>query len=167
MWAASPRNGRGDRKGLNSGRPVGRRSSWAYVGDSQPSWPIAVTVPINIPGTGFYRVRGVPSVPPFVTTDVATGLSGTAATLNGSANPNGNSTTGWFRYSTISPGVGNDSFGTRAPASGGSALGSGFGSVSFAQSLTGLTPGTTYYHCAIASNAEGISFGPIQTFTTP
>ena len=33
-------------------------------------------------------------------------------------------TTGWFRYSTASPGTCNDTFGTRAPATGGTSLGS-------------------------------------------
>ena len=45
------------------------------------------------------------------------------ATLNGTANPNGAATTGWFRYATTNPGTCNDSFGTRAPASGGTRAG--------------------------------------------
>ena len=33
------------------------------------------------------------------------------------------------------------------------------------QAVTGLTPGTTYYYCAIASNAAGKGFGTVTPFT--
>ncbi len=92
-------------------------------------------------------------------------MTARGATLNGSANPGGASSTGWFRYSTANPGTCNDSFGTRAPASGGSALGSGTSSTPFSQSISGLVPETTYYYCAIATNSVGTSFGSIQSFT--
>ena len=55
---------------------------------------------------------------------------------------------------TTNPGTCNDSFGTRAPSSGGSSLGTGNSGVAFSRTTSGLTPGTTYYFCAIASNAE-------------
>jgi hypothetical protein len=38
--------------------------------------------------------------------------------------------------------------------------------VSYTQSLTGLSPGTTYYFCAIAANAVGTGFGGVLSFTT-
>jgi len=106
-------------------------------------------------------------LPPVVTTASATSLASTSATLNGSGNPSGLSTTGWFRYSTVNPGSGNDTFGVRVPTTGGSALGAGTSPVGYSQAITGLSPGTTYYYCAIASNAEGTSFGAIVSFTTP
>jgi hypothetical protein len=108
-----------------------------------------------------------PEVAPTVTTSAATGTTSSGATLNGSANPNGSAATGWFRYDTANPGTCNDTFGTRAPASGGSSLGSSSSSVSFSQALMGLAAGTTYYFCAIASNASGTGFGPILSFATP
>ncbi|MBK8464723.1 MAG: hypothetical protein IPL32_02745 [Chloracidobacterium sp.] len=107
------------------------------------------------------------ATPPTVATSAASNRTGTTATLNGSANPNGASTTGWFRYSTTSPGTCNDSFGTRAPSSGGSALGAGNSSVAYSQNILGLTPGTNYFFCAIAQNSSGTSFGTLQQFTTP
>jgi MYXO-CTERM domain-containing protein len=103
---------------------------------------------------------------PSVTTNAATSIATTTATLNGSANPNGDNTTGWFRYATASPGTCNDTFGTRAPLSGGSPLGTGTTAVSYSQGVTGLVPGTTYYYCAIAQNAVGLSFGAVVSFTT-
>ncbi|MEZ4306767.1 MAG: MYXO-CTERM sorting domain-containing protein [Polyangiaceae bacterium] len=106
-------------------------------------------------------------LPPSVTTGSVTSLTNTSATLNGSANPNGSASTGYFRYGLTDPGTCDDSFGSRAPASGGSNLGSGTSSVSYAQSISGLSPGTTYYYCAIATSAEGIDFGAVLSFTTP
>ncbi len=104
---------------------------------------------------------------PVVTTNSATLLTGTTAQLNGSANPGGAATTGWFRYATASPGTCNDSFGTRAPAAGGSNLGSGTSNTAYLQAITGLTAGTTYYFCAIASNSAGTAVGSVLSFTTP
>jgi len=101
-----------------------------------------------------------------VTTSAATLVTSSSATLNGSANPNLNTTTGWFRYSTTNPGTCNDTFGTRAPSTGGTALGSGSGAVPYARAISGLAAGTTYYFCAIAANSEGTSFGAVLSFTT-
>ena len=96
-------------------------------------------------------------------------VGGSGAQLNGSANPLGEATTGWFRYSTTDPGSCNDTFGTRAPAQrrhAASARAASRGRVS-RRPITGLAPGTTYYFCAIASNAVGTAFGAVLSFTTP
>jgi MYXO-CTERM domain-containing protein len=123
----------------------------------------------NSYGTGFGMVLSftTPALPPTVTTATPTVTSGSTATLAGAANPNGDTTTGWFRYATTSPGTCNDTFGTRAPGSGGTNVGSGLASVAFMQPVTGLAPGTTYFFCAIGSNAMGTSFGSVLSFTTP
>ena len=119
-------------------------------------------------GTAFGAVLTfTTSAPATATTLAATSVASTTATLNGSGNPNGAAATGWFRYSTTSPGTCNDSFGTRMPSSGGIALGSGTGSVAFGQAITGLSPGVTYYYCAFASNAVGTGMGALLSFTTP
>ena len=103
--------------------------------------------------------------PPSVTTASAT-VSGTSVTLNGSGTPYGADTTGWFEYSTTNPGTCTASFGTRVPASGGTDLSTGFTGVYFGQSLTGLPPVTTYYYCALDSNAYGTAYGAVVSFTT-
>ena len=103
---------------------------------------------------------------PTVTTNAATLITTTTATLNATANPNGAATTGWFRYATASPGSCNDSFGTRTPAAGGSALGAGVSNVNYSQGIVGLTPGTTYYFCAIVQNSVGTTFGLVLSFAT-
>ncbi|HRI05200.1 MAG TPA: FG-GAP-like repeat-containing protein, partial [Pyrinomonadaceae bacterium] len=114
-----------------------------------------------------FSIQGTGTAAPTVTTNAASLVASTSATLNGTANPNGDATTGWFRYSTTSPGTCNDSFGTRAPSSGGTALGSGTSAVAYTQGITGLVAGTTYFYCAIAQNNTGIAFGSVQQFTTP
>ncbi|MBL9005653.1 MAG: fibronectin type III domain-containing protein [Myxococcales bacterium] len=120
-------------------------------------------------GTGFGRIESftTPANAPSVSTNSASSLTRTTGVLNGSANPGGSATTAWFRYATASPGTCNDTFGTRAPASGGSSLGAGTSSANFSQSISGLSSATTYYYCAIAVNAVGTSWGSVQSFTTP
>jgi hypothetical protein len=123
----------------------------------------------NTYGTGFGAVLSftTPAAVPVVSTNSATLLTGNSAQLNGTVNPSGDATTGWFRYATASPGTCNDTFGTRAPAAGGSAVGSGVTSVAFSQPIAGLTPATLYYYCAIAQNSVGTTFGTVLSFTTP
>ena len=123
----------------------------------------------NTYGTGFGAVLSfiTPAMAPTVNTSYASNLTRTTGLLNGYANPGGDTTTAWFRYSTSSPGTCNDTFGTRAPATGGAALGAGSANVAFSQAITGLTQATTYYYCAIASNSVGLSWGTVLTFITP
>jgi len=87
-------------------------------------------------------------------------VSGTAATLTGTVNPNGSPTTAWFEWSTLSN-LGSLSL---TPPQ---AVGSGTTVVPISGDLTGLSPGTTYYYHIVASNSAGRSPGAILAFTTP
>jgi len=109
--------------------------------------------------------NGGPATPPTVLTKDETLLTYTGVTLNGSANPNGASTTGWFRYSTTNPGTCNDTFGTRVPSSG-TALGAGTTPKAYTAAVSGLTGKKVYYFCAIASNSGGTRFGDVLSFMT-
>src|SRR4029079_10846822 len=95
-----------------------------------------------------------------------TGITAGTATLNASARPGGGMATGYFRYSTTSPGTCNDTFGTRAPATGGANLGAGNTSNPFSQPITGLVQGPTYYYCGCASNSAGTGLGGVSSFKT-
>lgn len=117
----------------------------------------------------------VPSTPTVVThaaSLVATTYLSSSATLNGSANPNGKPTTGWFYYSQFAPADGicggawiNHSI--RAPASGSIDLGSGVNPVFYSVNVAGLDPNYPHTYCAFASNGSDTSWGAIVPFTTP
>lgn len=110
---------------------------------------------------------GAPApTPPVTTTVAASAVAFESMQLNGTGNPTGTATTGWFRYWTSNPGSCTDSGGTRAPSVSGDSLGAGSDAVAFDEVITGLTPGTTYYFCAIASNAIGTTFGAITSQAT-
>jgi len=110
----------------------------------------------------FTTLQGTPSV----TTDAASSITQTTATINSTVNPNSSASTGWFRYFTSDPGTCSDAGGTRVPSSSGTALGSGSIGVADSRSLTGLTPGTTYYVCAFASNTYGTAVGAVVSFAS-
>ncbi|NJD61339.1 MAG: hypothetical protein FIA93_01290 [Deltaproteobacteria bacterium] len=96
--------------------------------------------------------------PPTVTTAVATSITGNSAVLNGTVNPNGLATDGYFKYGT-SPTL--DSFSATTVQS----MGSGRTGASIAATVP-LSPGTTYYFRTVATNPAGTSEGTIQSFST-
>ncbi len=102
---------------------------------------------------------------PTATTSAPTNLTTTSVTLNGTGNPRLEAATGFFRLYTVNPGACSSSSGTRVPASGGSALGSGDQPVAFSQPVAGLTSGATYWFCAFATNATGTAMGSVLSFT--
>jgi hypothetical protein len=97
---------------------------------------------------------------PAVTTGAASGVTSTAATLNGTVNPEGAATTYQFQYGTST------SYGSVTPASPASA-GSGSSAVSESAALSGLSASTTYDYRLVATSATGTTNGSNQTFTTP
>jgi hypothetical protein len=97
---------------------------------------------------------------PAVTTSAASGVTDTAATLNGTVNPEGAATTYQFQYGTST------SYGSVTPASPASA-GSGSSAVGESADLSGLSASTTYDYRLVATNATGTTDGSNQTFTTP
>ncbi len=95
--------------------------------------------------------------PPAVTTTAASDSSRSAATLNGTVNPQGQATTYYFRYGPTT------SYGLQtSPAS----AGSGTGVVAVNAHVSGLTANTTYHYQLVAQNAGGTSYGTDQTVTT-
>jgi hypothetical protein len=102
----------------------------------------------------------VPSTSPSATTTTATLVKGSTATLNGVVNPNGATTTGWFEWGSSSTLA---TF-TATPTQ---SLDSGTTNVAISNGLAGLTPNTTYYFRAAASNSRGTVKGNILSFKTP
>jgi DNA-binding beta-propeller fold protein YncE len=100
---------------------------------------------------------------PAVSTEQATGVTATGATLEGTVNPEGQSLTSCeLEYGTSS------SYGQSVPCQQTTTeIGSGSTPVPVSATLTGLTPNTVYHYRLKASNSEGSKTGLDETFTTP
>jgi DNA-binding beta-propeller fold protein YncE len=100
---------------------------------------------------------------PTVVTGAASNVTGTTATLNGTVNPNGGTTTSiTIKYSTIQADVDGGN-GTSAIVTPSSASGNTVTAVS--ANITGLTPATTYYF-RVSSTSAGTGNGTTKSFTT-
>ena len=116
----------------------------------------------NSAGTGYGSVMSFTTpaiqptvVVPTVTTSAATGVTSSAATLNGGISSSGNgSITDYGFY-----------WGTSSSPSTQVSVGSGTTS-SFSGSVS-VAPGTTYYFEAYATNQAGTGYGSVMSFTTP
>jgi hypothetical protein len=97
--------------------------------------------------------------PPSVTTEAATGVNGTEATLRAAVNPNGSATTYQFEYGPTT------SYGTTKPSTP-SSIGSGSSPVLVASWIAGLAEGSTYHFRINATNEAGVVYGADKTLTT-
>ena len=95
---------------------------------------------------------------PTATTNPATSISTTGATLNGTVNPNNGVTTETFNYGVT------NSYGSTAPASQGSLTGGSAQAVSAV--ISSLTPNQLYHFQDPATNSQGSTSGSDATFTT-
>jgi hypothetical protein len=94
---------------------------------------------------------------PSATTDVASGVTRSAATLNGTVDPNGTSTTWYFEYGTTT------AYGLQ---SAGGDAGAGDDPVAVSMTVSGLSAGTEYHFRLVAVNADGTERGLDRTFRT-
>jgi Fibronectin type III domain len=94
---------------------------------------------------------------PTVSTGSASNITNTGATLTGTVNPNGASSSYEFLYGPTT------AYGSTTPAT---SAGHGSKKVSVTKKLTGLTPGTTYHYRITAVNAGGTGTGSDKSFTT-
>jgi len=97
---------------------------------------------------------------PSVTTNSASNVGTTTATLNGTVNANNASTTVRFLYGTVSGTYTDSITATQSPVSGTT-------STSVSASLSGLSEGTTYYFLVAATNADGYVQGGELSFSIP
>ena len=95
--------------------------------------------------------------PAVATTNPATLIASFSATLNGSLDPHGLTTSVYFQYGTTT------SYGHTTPMH--SQTGNTFRNVS--SSISGLSAHTTYHFRIGATNSAGTRFGSDKTFTTP
>jgi hypothetical protein len=95
--------------------------------------------------------------PPVVTTNPATNVASSSATLNGSLDPHGLTTSVYFQYGTTT------SYGHTTPMQ--SQTGNTFRNIS--ANISGLSTHITYHFRVVATNSGGTRFGSDRTFTTP
>ena len=93
---------------------------------------------------------------PAVTTNPATNVASVSATLNGSVNPRGSTTTVYFQWGTTT------SYGHTTPVQ----TQTGNTSRPITANISGLSASHLYHFRIVATNGGGTSFGPDRTFTT-
>jgi hypothetical protein len=93
---------------------------------------------------------------PVVTSNPASNVTCSSATLNGSLDPHGLNTTVSFQYGTTT------SYGHTTAMQ--SQTGNTY--LNITANITGLTAGTTYHFRIVATNSAGTGFGSDSTFTT-
>ena len=113
----------------------------------------------NAIGTNYGEVRTFTTIAvylPTVTTDSASSVTGTGAKLSGNVTFDGNAVViaRGFMYGTSANNLSRS-------------VQSGSGTGSFTKTLTGLSPGTTYFYKAYAINTAGTAYGDVMSFTTP
>jgi streptogramin lyase len=94
---------------------------------------------------------------PGVATGEASGMSSTAATLNGSVRPNSQLTTFQFQFGADA------NYGSQAPLQ---LVGDDAAEHPVSAALTGLSPSTTYHYRLVATNDSDTSSGADRSFTT-
>jgi hypothetical protein len=114
----------------------------------------------NAVGTSFGGDRTFTTLtatgPPVVTTNQATNVTSSSATLNGSLDPHGLTTTVYFQYGRTT------SYGSTTPMR--SQSGNMYRDI--ASNIGGLTTRTTYHFRIVATNIAGTRIGGDRTFTT-
>jgi hypothetical protein len=95
--------------------------------------------------------------PPVVTTKSATNVASSSATLNGTVDPHGLTTSVHFQYGTTT------GYGSTTANHGSS--GNTYQNAS--ANITTLSGSTTYHFRVVATNSAGTTYGSDKTFTTP
>lgn len=139
-----------------------------FTGDNGPATLAAVT-PVRVTtdssgnlyisdGGNSHRIRKVfaPGFPAAIT-NPASAITQTSATLNGTINDNGGTTTVSFEYGQTA------SYGTSITA--GSIM-AGAGTSAVTAAITGLTCSTAYHYRVVGANSAGNTYGSDATFTT-
>ncbi len=96
-------------------------------------------------------------VPPTATTGLASSVTETTGTLNGTVNANGLETKYYFEYGTTT------SYGSKTAEV---SMGEGVSSVEASRAITSLLGNTTYHFRIVATSSGGTSHGADQVFTT-
>lgn len=132
----------------NSGGPLGAVLSSINPSNSQT---------LSAGGTITFTLAFTQLYPPSATTNPATDITGSSATLNATVNPNGSATTVFFEWWTD---INNKN--TTSSQS----IGSGASDISASFFINRLAINTTYYYRVVATNANGTVYGTNASLTT-
>jgi hypothetical protein len=114
---------------------------------------LGATIAIFLLVTGTAQAATAPTA----ITGPVTAIAATTATLSGTVNPNGTSTTWYFDYGKTT------TYGTKTPVAN---AGAGTANTGVSSNLSGLTGGTTYHYRLVASSTAGTTEGSDGIFTT-
>jgi len=117
---------------------------------------VAVNNAGTIYGTDRTFTTLTPTGPPVVTTSSASVIASFSATLNGSVDPHGLTTTVYFQYGTTT----NYGLTTATQSKTGNTY------LNVTANIGGLTASTTYHFRIVATNSGGTRYGSDRTFTT-
>jgi len=106
----------------------------------------------------YISCKKVQVLPPLATTEPATSITNTTATLNGTVNPNNSSTSLVFEYG-LTDSYGQITVPTQSPLDGAN-------TTNINTMITGLTSGLTYHFRLKTENSKGVVFGEDMSFTT-
>ncbi|HDH05826.1 MAG TPA: hypothetical protein ENH01_08960 [Nitrospirae bacterium] len=127
----------------------------------QPQGAYTYTITATEPGSGaistFTGTITIDLSPPTAITDLAANITAYFAELNATVNPNGLETIVYFEWGT------DTSYGNTTSLQ---STGSGTGNVPVSADITCLSPITTYHYRVVAVNADWISYGLDEAFTT-
>lgn len=120
-------------------------------------------VATNSEGTTYSTVTSfkTPAYTPNAITSSAYPIYSTSASIGAYITPNGAATDRTIKYGTSNVACSSLPNST-APTS----MGSGYSQIYGTEPLSGLTPSTTYYYCATATNSYGTTYGSVFNFTT-
>ena len=114
-------------------------------------------VVVNSGGSCYGPETTFTTLGPVVSTNAASPVSALSATLNGTANPEGLTTTAWFQYGPTT------AYGSKAAVKN---IGNGSANVPMIANLTNLTFGQAYHCRLVSASAAGTSLGNDVVFTT-
>jgi hypothetical protein len=150
----------------------GSKTPTTSAGSGTANLTVSTTLTSLTPGTTYhYRLvaanssgtsRGADGIfttfgLPVAVTGEATAVTISSATLNGSVDANGRSTTWFFEYGTST------GYGSKTPTQSG---GSGTSPASVSASVSGLTRGRLYHYRLVAASDAGTARGADRTFST-
>lgn len=117
----------------------------------------AAAIAIAVLSGGSAAVASAAPAAPAATTGAATNVAQSSATVAGTVNPTGTSTSYYFQYGTST------GYGSSTPAAD---AGAGTTDVPVSANLTGLASSTTYHYRLVAVSSAGTTDGADETFTT-